>query len=146
MKICSKCLDKKDETKDFNKKHGTKDGLQYICKECDRTRAKQLYQNNKEHYKKLIKINKKKYTQALNDFLINYLKTHPCVDCSESDIRCLDFDHVRGEKFKNISIMRNETYSLNKLKLEIDKCEVRCANCHRKKTAIDFNWYKNIEL
>jgi hypothetical protein len=31
---------------------------------------------------------------------------------------------------------------LNQVKNEIEKCDVRCANCHRRKTAKDFNWYK----
>jgi hypothetical protein len=138
-------LFEKDETKDFNKKCGTKDGLQYICKECDSIRAKLLYETNKDHYKKLISARKKRYTKELNYFIVQYLLVHPCIDCGESDIRCLDFDHVRGEKFKNISLMKGQTYSLDNIKSEIEKCEVRCANCHRKKTCTDQNWYKNIE-
>lgn len=145
MKICTNCKLEKDAATSFNKKKGTKDGLQYICKECDRVRAKSLYENNKEHYVEIITIRKKKYLKELNVFLVDYLRSHPCIDCGESDIRCLDFDHVRGLKFKNVSIMKAQTYSLSNLKLEIEKCEVRCANCHRKKTCTDQNWYKNIE-
>lgn len=29
------------------------------------------------------------------------------------------------------------------LKTEIEKCEVRCANCHRRKTARDLGWRQN---
>jgi 5-methylcytosine-specific restriction endonuclease McrA len=28
------------------------------------------------------------------------------------------------------------------LKNEIEKCQILCANCHLRKTANDFNWYK----
>jgi hypothetical protein len=26
---------------------------------------------------------------------------------------------------------------------ELQKCDVRCANCHRRKTARDFKWFKS---
>jgi hypothetical protein len=27
---------------------------------------------------------------------------------------------------------------------EIDKCDVRCANCHRRRTAADFGWWRHM--
>jgi hypothetical protein len=65
-----------------------------------------------------------------------------CVDCSESDPVALDFDHGNGLKSRNISEMIHAGVSLENLKLEMEKCVVRCANCHRKKTAKDFDWFK----
>ena len=56
-----------------------------------------------------------------------------CVDCGyRDDPRALQFDHVRGEKVANISDLT--TASLVRLIVELEKCEVRCANCHMKKT------------
>ncbi|KKL20663.1 hypothetical protein LCGC14_2453200 [marine sediment metagenome] len=56
-----------------------------------------------------------------------------CVDCGyDGHTAALDFDHVRGEKIKDVS--RMVTGSREKLMAEIAKCEVRCANCHRIKT------------
>jgi transcription elongation factor Elf1 len=69
-----------------------------------------------------------------------YLKTHPCVDCGETDIVVLDFDHVKGSKEFNLSEGKRKKYPLPKLMAEIDKCEVRCANCHILKTAIERNF------
>lgn len=67
------------------------------------------------------------------DYIIAYLQDHPCVDCGESDIIVLDFDHVRGQKQYNISdIVRGHT--LETIQKEIAKCEVRCSNCHRRVT------------
>lgn len=66
--------------------------------------------------------------------LIFFLKTNPCVDCKESDIVVLEFDHVRGVKLANVSDLVNRACSLKKIKEEIDKCEVRCANRNRRKT------------
>ncbi len=54
----------------------------------------------------------------------------------------LDFDHVKGDKIENVSIMINSGASLERLILEIEKCEIRCANCHRRKTAKDFGSYR----
>jgi hypothetical protein len=64
-----------------------------------------------------------------------YLAEHPCVDCGESDPVVLDFDHVRGQKFMNVKRMLAGTYSLKRIFEEIEKCDVRCANCHRRATA-----------
>ena len=47
----------------------------------------------------------------------------------------LDFDHVRGKKRKAVSRMIGEGYGLIAISEEMAKCEVRCANCHRRKTA-----------
>jgi hypothetical protein len=65
----------------------------------------------------------------------DYLAKHPCVDCGESDPVVLDFDHVRGQKFMNVKRMLSGTYSLKRIFEEIEKCDVRCANCHRRATA-----------
>ncbi len=76
--------------------------------------------------------------------VLEYLQEHFCVDCGETDFIILDFDHRIGEKKKNgISALVTAGYCWDTVKKEIDKCDVRCANCHRKKTAVDFKWYKN---
>lgn len=66
--------------------------------------------------------------------VLNYLSKHPCVDCGESDPIVLEFDHVRGTKEADISNMVQRGLSLVKIDSEIDKCDVRCANCHRRVT------------
>jgi hypothetical protein len=69
------------------------------------------------------------------DFVRAYLETHPCVDCAESDPVCLDFDHVRSKKSGNVCDMVYSSCKLETIQREIEKCDVRCANCHRKVTA-----------
>lgn len=71
------------------------------------------------------------------EFVQNFLKTHPCVDCGETDIIVLEFDHVRGVKLDSISGMVRDARSLKAISDEIAKCEVRCANCHRRKTVTE---------
>ena len=53
-----------------------------------------------------------------------------CADCGFSDIRALDFDHVRGEKIDDVGALIRSGRSITLIKAEIAKCEVRCRNCH----------------
>lgn len=72
-------------------------------------------------------------------FVFEYLATHPCVDCGESDVVVLEFDHLR-DKVKDISRMCSDAWSVDAIKAEIDKCDVVCANCHRRRTASRSGW------
>lgn len=65
--------------------------------------------------------------------------------CGETDPVVLDFDHLRDKK-ENISWLVCHGAKLEIITEEIAKCEVRCANCHRRKTAKQFDWYKDVEL
>lgn len=56
-----------------------------------------------------------------------------CVDCGfNTNPAALDFDHVRGKKFKGVGAMVN--FGKDRIDAEIAKCVVRCANCHRIRT------------
>jgi hypothetical protein len=55
-----------------------------------------------------------------------------CSRCPENHPSCLDFHHCDEEKEFCISDMINEKHSEEKILAEIAKCEVLCANCHRK--------------
>jgi hypothetical protein len=66
-------------------------------------------------------------------YLVDYFRTHPCTDCGEADPVVLEFDHL-GDKAFNISDgIRDRGWQA--LIDEIAKCEVVCANCHRRRTA-----------
>ena len=54
-----------------------------------------------------------------------------CIDCGVKDHRVLDFDHVRGEKKFNISWAVINAKAMKSILPEIEKCDIRCANCHR---------------
>ena len=110
----------------------SKDGLQHWCKNCYRQYDKIRYSSTKEKTR-LRKKNKELKTRNKN-FVRGFLLEHPCVDCGEPDPVVLDFDHIKGEKNFNISDGVRMMLSLNKLKKEMDKCVVRCANCHRRIT------------
>ena len=88
----------------------------------------------------------KKYSKLARDRtrarIRTHLETHPCVDCGETDIIVLEFDHVgeAGSKEFIISNAARDGIGIKRLKAEIAKCEVRCANCHRKKTYERSGW------
>jgi hypothetical protein len=95
---------------------------------------------SRRHYEKhrdQVIADAKKYSKIvrarIRAYIKDYLKANPCVDCGEADPVILEFDHVRDKDF-NISDATRKGVSINKLRDEIAKCEVRCANCHRKKT------------
>ena len=52
-----------------------------------------------------------------------------------SDPVVLQFDHVIGQKRMAISTMLSSGLAIATIRNEIKKCEVRCANCHLRKTA-----------
>ena len=55
-----------------------------------------------------------------------------CTDCSESDPCCLDFHHINRDS-KKFYIAHALGVSMKKIKNEMRKCIVVCANCHRKR-------------
>ena len=87
------------------------------------------YYKNKDRAIANVRRNDKNYSARNREYVNNYLSTHACVDCGCTDIRTLDFDHVRGKKSENVSLMMR--CSMQSLLDEIAKCEIRCANCHR---------------
>jgi len=80
--------------------------------------------------------------------LFVFLSNKACLDCGEKDPIVLEFDHRSSRhKFKMVAKMLSGHYSWQSVEREIKKCEIRCANCHRRKTYIQFGcWGKNKPL
>lgn len=53
MKKCSTCQETKSLS-EFNKHAGKKDGLQTVCRECNRTRSQRYYAENKEKHRNYV--------------------------------------------------------------------------------------------
>lgn len=67
--------------------------------------------------------------------LLAYLVEHPCVDCGEADLRVLEFDHRDGaRKTAEVTKLAADGVTWTAVLREIEKCDVRCANCHRART------------
>ncbi len=137
-KICSGCGQAKAEDQ-FDWKYHAEGIRKSRCKVCVSVYSKRHYLCNKDAYKKRGLINGRSSRRRLATLVYEYLENHPCVDCGQSNPVLLDFDH-RNDKFKSISEMIKSRYSWAKIQEEISKCDVRCANCHRLRTAKQFGW------
>lgn len=136
MKTCSACH-RDDVQFQSNKKR--KDGLQAQCVECKSKTDATHYKSNKEKQYQRVFARRKEIRQTIFD----YLKIHPCVDCGEKDPIVLEFDHL-GDKKMNISKMVHNGFSVENIMQEIEKCDVCCSNCHARRTAKQFGWYKDL--
>lgn len=106
----------------------------YKNKEDQKAYARKHYEENKEAYKARAKAHDKIKQQQIRDHIIAE-KSKPCMDCGVSyPSYVMDFDHVRGTKSGNVSAFRSTSWSLERVKLEIAKCEIVCSNCHRERT------------
>ena len=66
--------------------------------------------------------------------LHEYLLDHACVDCGQTDLLVLEFDHIGDEKLMEVSRLIQNASSWRTIEREIAKCEVVCANCHKRRT------------
>lgn len=144
MKKCSLCSKEKPLT-DFNKKSKSKDGLQNICRKCNSTRSKKYYAENKVKHRAVVFEQKKKTIADSRKRLFEYLYNHPCVDCGHSDFRVLEFDHTGEDKTDGVARLVANGYCWATILKEIEKCEVRCRNCHAIKTyeRLGGTWHDN---
>lgn len=130
-KICTDCNQERDALQDFAWKDRERGIRNTRCRYCQSIRSKQHYEQNKQKYNERARIREVLVIEDNQRKLVEYFSCHPCVDCGQTDIRVLDFDHVKGKKSNDISKMISIGCSWSTIEAEIAKCEVRCANCHR---------------
>lgn len=108
--------------------------MAFSSKKKQRKYHRGYYKRNRAIIKAKTTLSNKNARERNRKIVDAYLLQHPCVDCGEADIVVLDFDHVRGKKITGVSKMANNGAGIKKLQDEIAKCEIRCANCHRRVT------------
>ena len=79
--------------------------------------------------------------------VLSYLTQHPCIDCGESDPLVLEFDHRDpATKRAEVGTLVRRGASLQRIVEEIVLCDIRCANCHRRRTAFQFPSWRTAGL
>ena len=128
-KECSTCREVKPLA-EFNRLKKAKDGRQYNCRECN----KQYHYDHWDRHMDQIRARRLERRVKNRRYVVEYLSSHPCVDCGETDLLVLEFDHIGDEKNANVGRLIS-TAELAKVVEEIALCEVVCANCRRRRTA-----------
>ena len=138
-KRCSSCGEVKPRS-EFHRQRGKPDGLQTKCRQCNIAQAMAAHAANPERARARIKKRADRLKNENRRGVLDYLLDHPCVDCGETDPVVLEFDHLRDKRMNVSNMCRSFSWSV--ILEEIAKCEVRCANCHTRKTARERGLYE----
>jgi hypothetical protein len=96
-------------------------------KEYQRNYQRSWHQRHRE--KRLAKSYKRK--AAIHEYVQEIKSQLCCADCGERHPATLQFHHLNSEdKMFNIGNAIRDGISLDRIKKEIEKCIVLCANCH----------------
>jgi hypothetical protein len=107
--------------------------LDTYCRPCRADYKQMHYAASRERYIANAARRKQSLAEERTKFLIEYFATHPCVEFAEADPLVLEFNHLGDKSFTIGAQLRYRDWET--LLREIAKCEVVCANCHRR-TAI----------
>src|SRR5438128_8112423 len=136
MRACTKCGELKP-LEAFPPVRRGEPKLQTWCRECFAAYGREYYRKNREAQKARLLRNTAARRADNKRQMIEYLRAHPCVDCGESDIVVLQFDHL-ADKEREVSSMLAGGWSWAANEKDIVKREVLCANCHRVRTALRY--------
>ena len=137
MKVCASCSELKTE-KEFGKRADSPDGLQYSCTKCKRDQGNSFYHRNKEKRKAQIYKTRAIRKKEVEDYLWTLLSRSPCVDCGLVDPIVACFSNE-----VQISDLISGSYSLKTVTSKLEGCDILCANCHTKRMAKKYNWWRS---
>ncbi len=132
MRRCGRCGNLK-RVEEFAWRRKEKGQRHNYCRPCHADYHREHYLANRERYIAQAAAQKQALRLERTRYLIEYFESHPCVDCGETDPVILEFDHLRDKSFDIAAKLI--TYRWKRILDEIEKCEVVCANCHRRRTA-----------
>lgn len=136
LRRCGRCQIEKPESDYTTHPNGRGPGrskTDCYCRPCRAEYGREHYVKHKSRYVENAMKRTQKILRQNMRLLVDYLLEHPCVDCGEPDPLVLEFDHLRDKRFEIARGVRDKNWA--ELVSEIEKCEVVCANCHRRRTA-----------
>ena len=169
FKNCTKCGERKrladySLTTHWRKKRAA-DPKRYkgMCKKCCRApSANQVDANFKSDLRPRERISrtpqeqlalnatyKRAARRAVRIKALEYVAEKGCCDCGTHDPRVLEFDHIDpAEKHSTVARLLGDGFGWGseKLRQEIRKCRVICANCHRLHTAAQQEYYSHTDV
>jgi hypothetical protein len=104
-----------------------------MCAPCRSAYGREHYLANRQKYIDAEARRKRARAEVRTRFLLEYFAENPCEDCGETDPLVLEFDHLRDKSFEVTHQLASRNWQ--PILDEIAKCEVVCANCHRRRTA-----------
>src|SRR5262245_35941299 len=110
MRTCTQCGQTLDLAA-FSFKDQATGRRRWDCKPCNRKYHRGYYARNKEYYKAKARDRHLRERDTLRGLVLEYLQVHPCVDCDESDVAVLEFDHSDPDhKHANVGDMLRRRY------------------------------------
>jgi hypothetical protein len=129
---CGRCGEIKPLT-EFNWRRKGRGQRDNMCRGCRSAYKREHYLANRQRYVDQARDRKRLLALERTIYLIEYFRSHPCVDCGEADAVVLEFDHLGDKSFEVAQALAYRSWQ--SILDEIAKCEVVCANCHRRRTA-----------
>ena len=127
-KICFHCK-KELPLDEFRWKNKAKGQKHSWCKECEKKRDKQYYQESLTRKANVLENTKNQ--KIRNAVIVAQYRESGCKKCGDKRSYVLDFHHrdstTKNETINYLMKSGGEQTLLNELK----KCDVLCANCHR---------------
>ena len=137
LRRCPRCSLEKPEVDFTFRRDGRGPGRprwDCYCKPCRKAYGREHYERNKSRYLENATKRTRRVLRDRMEYVVRYLATHPCVECGEGDPVVLEFDHLRDKRFDIATGVRERNWQ--EALDEIEKCDVVCANCHRRRTAV----------
>lgn len=141
FKYCPAC-DATHPIADFPRNRARYDGLGSVCRRANRRMQREWYARNAKRHSQRVADRRRTERRANHQRIRDYLSGHGCEVCGETDVVVLEFHHLDRNKEYDISEMVSKGYSWASIMRELRKCQVLCANDHRRITAQQRSWYR----